>query len=179
MNKKATRQRLVCACSGCRARLFTAVLVVGAIVAYVAPLNAQDQSSASDEIRHKIEQYAEAIDQADTNLATKIWLNSPDVSFIHPLGHAHGFDQVKQDVYGHLMGETFSERKLMPHDISIHVYGDSAWAEFYWDFNAKFRKDGSPITIHGRETQVYWKTQGGWRLVHVHYSGMPVKQGGF
>jgi ketosteroid isomerase-like protein len=153
--------------------------MVGAIVAYFAPLNAQDQSSASDEIRHKIERYAESIDQADTNLATTIWLNSPDVSFIHPLGHAHGFDQVKQDVYGHLMGETFSERKLMPHDISIHVYGDSAWAEFYWDFNAKFRKDGSPITTHGRETQVYWKTQDGWRLVHVHYSGMPVKQGGF
>lgn len=56
------------------------------------------------------------------------------------------------------------------------VFGDSAWAEFYWDFNAKFRKDGSSITTHGRETQVYWKTQDGWRLVHVHYSGMPQTQ---
>jgi len=47
-------------------------------------------------------------------------------------------------------------------------------AEFYWDFVAKLRKDGSPITTHGRETQVYRKMQDGWRLVHVHYSGMPV-----
>jgi len=53
-------------------------------------------------------------------------------------------------------------------------YGDSAWAEFYWDFAAKFKKDGSPLTTHGRETQVYRKTADGWRLVHVHYSGMPV-----
>jgi ketosteroid isomerase-like protein len=39
---------------------------------------------------------------------------------------------------------------------------------------AKLRKDGSPIATHGRETQVNRKLQGAWRLVHVHYSGMPV-----
>jgi ketosteroid isomerase-like protein len=79
------------------------------------------------------------------------------------------------------MGDTFSERKLTPRDISVHVYGDSGWAEFYWDFAAKFKKDGSPLTTHGRETQVYRKMADGWRLVHVHYSGMPVaeKEKGF
>ena len=56
----------------------------------------------------------------------------------------------------------------------MQVLGDAAVAEFYWDFVAKFRKDGSPISTHGRETQVYRKTSDGWRLVHVHYSGMPV-----
>ncbi len=83
--------------------------------------------------------------------------------------------RTKQNVYTHLMGEIFSERKLRPRDVAVHVYGNSAWVEFYWDFVAKFRKDGSPITTHGRETQVYWKTPGGWRLV-LHYSGMPVAQ---
>jgi ketosteroid isomerase-like protein len=72
------------------------------------------------------------------------------------------------------MGETFSERKLSPRDISIQMLGDAAVVEFYWDFVAKFRKDGSSITTHGRETQVYRRTPEGWRLVHVHYSGMPV-----
>ncbi len=101
-------------------------------------------------------------------------MNSPGVSFIHPVGHEHGFEQIKQNVYIHLMGDTFSERKLSVHDVSVHIYGDAAWAEFYWDFAAKFRKDGSPITTHGRETQLYRKELDGWRLVHVHYSGMPV-----
>jgi len=72
------------------------------------------------------------------------------------------------------MGGMFSERKLTAHDVSVQVLGDAAVAEFYWDFVAKFRKDGSPISTHGRETQVYRKTSDGWRLVHVHYSGMPV-----
>jgi Xaa-Pro aminopeptidase len=128
----------------------------------------------SDVIRSLIEKYAKSVDGADTALAAEVWLDSPDVSFIHPLGHEHGFEQVKQNVYLHLMGDTFSERKLSVHDVSVHVYGDAAWAEFYWDFAAKFRKDGSPLTTHGRETQLYRKEQDRWRLVHVHYSGMPV-----
>ncbi len=125
-------------------------------------------------IRSLIEKYAKSVDAADTTLAAQVWLNSPDVSFIHPLGHEHGFEQIKQNVYMRLMGDTFSERKLSVHDVSVHVYGDAAWAEFYWDFAAKFRKDGSPLATHGRETQLYRKEQDRWRLVHVHYSGMPV-----
>jgi hypothetical protein len=74
------------------------------------------------------------------------------------------------------MGDTFSERKLSPHDLAVHVHDDSAWVEFYWDFVATFRKDGSPLTTHGRETQVYWKVANEWRLVHVHYSAMPIAQ---
>lgn len=36
---------------------------------------------------------ARSVDEADTALAAQVWLDSPDVSFIHPLGHEHGFDQ--------------------------------------------------------------------------------------
>jgi len=133
----------------------------------------RDASARADEIRRLIAMYAKSVDDADTALASQVWWDSPEVSFIHPLGHEHGFDQIKQNVYKRLMGETFSERKLTPRDIAIHVYGNAAWAEFYWDFNAKFRKDGQPITTHGRETQIYRKFPTGWRLVHVHYSGMP------
>ncbi len=152
----------------------TAIKGAGTDQKTAAASPATDTSAEGDEIRHLIAKYAQSVDEADTALASQIWSDSPEVSFIHPLGHEHGLEQVKQHVYKHLMGDTFSERKLSIHDISAHVYGETAWAEFYWDFNAKFRKDGSPITTHGRETQVYRKEQGRWRLVHVHYSAMPV-----
>jgi ketosteroid isomerase-like protein len=137
-------------------------------------VSSEETAADSSAIRSLIEKYAKSVDAADTTLAAEVWLDSPDVSFIHPLGHEHGFEQIKQNVYTRLMGDTFSERKLSLRDISIHVFGDAAWAEFYWDFAAKFRKDGSPLTTHGRETQLYQRVQGRWRLVHVHYSGMPV-----
>jgi len=132
-----------------------------------------EAAADSGMIRSLIEKYAKSVDGADTALAAEVWLDSPEVSFIHPLGHEHGFEQIKQNVYRHLMGDAFSERKLSVHDVSVHVYGEAACAEFYWDFAAKFRKDGSPLTTHGRETQLYQKENGRWRLVHVHYSGMP------
>jgi ketosteroid isomerase-like protein len=131
-----------------------------------------------DAIGGIIAKYAKSVDDADTTLASEIWWDSPEVSFIHPLGHEHGFEQIKENVYKRLMGDTFSERKLTPRDITIHVFGDAAWAEFYWDFTAKFRKDGRSITTDGRETQIYHKMQGRWRIIHVHYSGMPSTQAG-
>lgn len=137
---------------------------------------AREASAEGDEIKSMIAQYTKSVDEADTTLASQIWSASPEVSFIHPLGHERGLEQIEQNVYRHLMGDTFSERKLSAHNISAHVYGDFAWAEFYWDFAAKLRKDGSAITTHGRETQIYRKEQGRWRLMHVHYSAMPVAE---
>jgi ketosteroid isomerase-like protein len=164
-------------------------ITIAVAVSYAAPTKRQTDppktqtaaqtpsgSTDTDAIERIIAKYAKSIDAADTTLASQIWWDSPEVSFIHPLGHEHGFDQIKANVYTRLMGETFSERKLTPRDITIHVYGDAGWSEFYWDFNAKFRKDGQPITTHGRETQIYRKFPSGWRIIHVHYSGMPTTQ---
>jgi ketosteroid isomerase-like protein len=138
----------------------------------------REAAAEVDAIAAIIAKYAQSVDEADPNLAREIWWDSPEVSFIHPLGHEHGFEQIKQNIYKRLMGETFSERQLTPRDITIHVFGDAAWAEFYWDFTAKFRKDGQSITTHGRETQIYRKIEGRWRITHVHYSAMPSTQPG-
>jgi len=137
--------------------------------------------SDTDAIRGLVEKYAKSIDGADTTLASEIWSKSPDVSFIHPRGHERGWEEVKKNVYQDLMSATFSERKLTPRDVVIHVLGDAAWAEFYWDFSARFKNGGQPLKTKGRETQVFQKTNGRWKLVHVHYSGMPVtaKREGF
>ena len=136
----------------------------------------QDSDAASGEIKRLIAKYAAAADMADTNLASEVWSNSPDVSFIHPRGHEHGWAEVK-NFYENMMRAPFSERKLSTRDVTVHVYGDSAWAEFYWHFVAKLRRDGSTLETKGRETQIYRKAgQNRWVLVHVHYSGMPVTE---
>jgi ketosteroid isomerase-like protein len=81
---------------------------------------------------------------------------------------------VKRNFYEKTMGALFSQRKLTPRDITVHAYGDSAWAEFSWQFVAKLRKNGSAVETRGRETQVYRRTgPDHWALVHVHYSAMP------
>jgi ketosteroid isomerase-like protein len=131
--------------------------------------NADDANAAKDAIRQQIAKYTVALDTADIDLASQVWRTSAEVSFIHPAGHAHGWEEVK-NIYN-FFGSFFSERKLTVRDVSIHVNGGTAWAEFYWHFAAKQNKDGSAFQTDGRETQIYEKAGNRWQLVHVHYSG--------
>jgi ketosteroid isomerase-like protein len=151
-------------------------IFIGMAVALSITAQARASKSEDNQIQDLIAKYAKSIDDADTPLAPEVWLDSPDVSFIHPLGHEHGWQQVQRKFYKDLLGSTFSDGKLKIRESSTPIYGDADWAEFYWDFDAKFAKEGSPITTHGRETQVYQKMKGRWWLVHVHYCGMPATE---
>ena len=130
-----------------------------------------NSQAAKEAIQKQIATYTAALDAADATIASQVWLTSPDVSFISPAGHQHGWEDVK-NVYM-FFGSAFTERKLTVRDVSVHVMGDASWAEFYWHFAAKQRSDGTPVETDGRETQVYRKVGTRWALVHVHYSGMP------
>lgn len=145
------------------------------LLALAAQSSTLAQTAPNDkEIRDLIATYAAAVDRADTATAAQIFSNAPGVTFIHPRGEEHGREQIVTDVFQKLMGETFSSRKLTPKHIAVHIYGDTAWSEFNWDFVASVRKDGSAFHSEGRETQIYHRESGKWHIVHVHYSGMPV-----
>jgi ketosteroid isomerase-like protein len=149
--------------------------IIVAAVAFLFPAYAGGQvgagaSSDSMSIHDLLGEYAKAVDTVDLKLLAQIWSHSPDVSFIYPLGEEHGFEAIQQHVFQNVMGGMFSTRNLEMHDVEIYVNGDAAWSEFHWDFHATLHKDGSAVTTHGVETQVYRKEVGQWRLVHVHCS---------
>jgi ketosteroid isomerase-like protein len=142
------------------------------------PVQAGGFEAEVSKIEALIQKYEKSISDADTTLAAEVWAQNEEVTFIHPQGQAYGWEQIKGDVYEKLMRDLFSERRLIANNISIHVYKDAAWAEFSWIFVAKLRSNGSPVKTQGWETQVYHKGDKGWRLVHVHYSGVPAGTGG-
>src|SRR5260370_16255575 len=84
-------------------------------------------------IRSLIEKYAKSVDDADTTLAAQVWWNSPEVSFIHPLGHEHGFEQIKQNVYTRLMGKTFSNPNLLFMKYPSMFTGTPPGPRSFWD----------------------------------------------
>jgi ketosteroid isomerase-like protein len=139
------------------------------------------RKAASDttQIKEMLDKYAESIDNADTLLGAALWAKTKEVSFIHPRGHEHGWENIKNNIYK-FFGTYFSKRKLNIYDIRISSYGDVAWTEFYWIYDATFKNGTVPIQTKGRESQIWRKINNEWLLVHVHYSGMPVtgaKQG--
>jgi len=119
--------------------------------------------------------YVQAIDQADTVLASKLWSPTAEISFIHPGGTEYGWKGVK-NIY-EMFKNNFSTRKLSFSDLKFAYYGDVSWLTFYWTFDANLKTNNTPVKTRGRETQIWRKINYEWRLVHVHYSGMPTGQG--
>ena len=128
------------------------------------------------QIRHLVEQYVDSIESADLAVAAKVWSKSARISFIHPRGTEVGWEEVAQNFYHATMSQHFSKRALrLAGDPRIDVFDDSAVVVFAWDFVATRRDNGKVINTRGRESQIYMNILGeGWRLVHVHYSGMPI-----
>lgn len=133
--------------------------------------NAGNAGKDEDEIKHLISTYAKAADEADPTLASRIWCDSSEDSLINPVGRWHGVEQI-MDFYRHDMGEMYSERDLKISDVSVRMYSDAAWAELSWNFEATRKKDGSAVSFHGMETQIYKRNRDKWCLVHVHYSAL-------
>jgi hypothetical protein len=94
-----------------------------------APQGAHDATAA---IKQLIAKYADAVnaEPVDLGLASQVWLNSPDVSLIYPLGEERGWEQVKRNFYENTMEALFSDRKLTPRDITVRAYDDLTWVEF-------------------------------------------------
>ena len=90
---------------------------------------------------------------------------------VTPLGRYEGWDAVRQEVYVNFLQKTFVQRDLQASNVRIHVNGDAAWATFDWNFTGKMT-NGQPLSTKGRESHVYEKTPGGWRITHLHYSGL-------
>lgn len=143
-----------------------------ALVGHAQAATDKKSSSSVQDIRQLISRYFTSIDRCDTNMAEEIF--SPDATFIQPRGEDHGRAQIEADLYRNLMGKTFSKRNLTAKEISIHVYGNTAWAEFNWDFVATVRQDGSAFHSRGSETDIFRREGGKWRIVHAHYSSAPV-----
>ena len=127
------------------------------------------------DIKQSISMYAKAADEADPALASRIWCDSSDDSLINSVGRWHGVEQI-MGFYRHEMSEMYSLRDLEISDVSVQVYSDAAWAEFDWEFSATRRKEGSPVSFRGMETQIYRKNRDSWCLVHVHYSALPAER---
>ena len=127
-----------------------------------------------DQDRAAVEQvfntYLQSLDAADVALASKVWLQSPDVRVVTPLGRFKGWDGV-QEIYARTL-EEYPERNVQASNVSIVVAGDAAWLVYDFVFTAKLA-DGKPFMAKGWESHGYLRTPNGWRIAHLHYSVPP------
>ena len=52
-----------------------------------------------DKINYLLEKYVKSINECDLELAREIWDSEGKVSFIHPNGYEHSFEEIKEHFY--------------------------------------------------------------------------------
>lgn len=130
-----------------------------------------DDSNDKAQISAVVDQYISTINNDDTTLVNRIWSHGDEVSFIGPSGRYSTYNEIRDSLVHGLFGLNFTERNLRKESLDINVYGDMAWLEFTWAFDA-VRKDGGQHRARGRETQILHREDGQWKLVHIHYSAL-------
>jgi hypothetical protein len=118
-----------------------------------------------------VAQYVQSINQADTTLALKIWAPTDEISFFNPGGTEYGWKGIRK-IYK-MFHDNFSNRKLNFYDVKYAYYGNVSWLTFFWTFDGTLKINNNTVQTKGRETQIWRKVNYEWRLVHVHYSGLP------
>ncbi len=125
-----------------------------------------------EEVRVRMQDYFDVVSNLDFELARNLWAAEGDVSIIAPRGQFFGVESISNDFLKRSFS-SFQYRKLSSLNEVINVYGDnSANVQLYWKFDTK-DAEGIEHTGMGRETLIFEKIDGVWRLVHVHYSRMP------
>jgi ketosteroid isomerase-like protein len=128
-----------------------------------------------------VQMYTRSVNEGDVypELIENLWEHSPDVSNINIRGHQKGYEDIKQNFYAPIFTALKMRNLRMVTDQrqpAIYFFDNTAVVEFYWEIDAVTKKDNKAINAKGRETHVLRKKEGEWKLVHLHYSGMPIKQ---
>ena len=117
-----------------------------------------------------VDAYIKTINDGDLELVGKIWSHDELASFIGPQGRFSGYEEVRDKLVMSFKNG-FAKRNLRKDELIIVIEGKSAWAEFTWTFDS-VGNDGTVRTSRGRETQIFRKEKDGWKLMHIHYSGI-------
>src|SRR4051812_15094332 len=103
-----------------------ALLACTAIVLCLGACNARvDTDQDRQQIQQLLDTYFQSVKTADVAVASKIWLQSPDIVVVTPLGRFQGWDSVQNELYVKFLQKAFVERDLRPSNVQIHLNGDS------------------------------------------------------
>ena len=125
-------------------------------------------AKATAEIRVVLDRYVKAVNDADENLLRELWAQPDQVSYVNPMQRLRSWGEL-QGFWQGFLKNTFTRRDLRVSNVTIETAGDAAWVVVDWEFTGTLA-DGKLQQSRGWETQVYRRTNRGWRIAHVHYS---------
>ncbi len=126
---------------------------------------------AKEQVKERVQDYLTMVSNLDMQIAKGLWAKNSPISIITPRSHFFGFDNIMNDFLFKTFS-SFKSRKLSTISEVVNVYDNSATVQLYWIFDT-VDASGESHQTRGRESLIFEKESGEWRLVHVHYSRLP------
>ena len=126
----------------------------------------------SADIKELVDKYTESINNADSGLAYELFGRVGAESFIHPGGFERGWPRINTNIYS-VLGNLYSKRKWNIVYERIWLFECAASVEIEWKMDVTQKKNNSALQLKGKETQLWAKLNGEWKLTQVHDSGIP------
>jgi ketosteroid isomerase-like protein len=143
------------------------LLIIIATLAGGCGKGPNDATTTAD-VRAVLDRYVTAVNGADDQMLRDLWAEPERISYVNPMQRLRTWDEL-QGFWQGFLKNSFTRRELTLSNVAIQSVGDAGWAVFDWEFNAT-QTDGKPSQTRGWETQVYRRTDRGWRIAHAHYS---------
>lgn len=131
------------------------------------------ENPEKEAVRKRMNDYLAMVSNIDEDIANGLWAKSEDISIITPRSQFFGLESIMNDFLRKAFSN-FKYRKLSSLSEVINIYGDSANVQLYWNFDT-IDAQGVERQGRGRESLIFSKIDGEWRLVHVHYSPAPLQ----
>ncbi|WP_421723268.1 YybH family protein [Bauldia sp.] len=124
--------------------------------------------TTEDEIRAASKAFYAAMNQmlgGDASALPDIWSHSDTVTTMHPIGGRQvGWDAVDKSFEQVARSSAGGHVELA--DQLIRVHGDTAYEVGVE--HAQFTVAGEPLTVNSRVTNIYYREDGAWKVVHHH-----------
>lgn len=140
-------------------------------IAQPAQVNNAEKLSADDiEFKRLIDESIVAWNTLDGDAAAKFYAQDAKLTFydVAPLKNI-GWEEYKDDAQKNLLDNVKSLNLSANDDVQAIRKGNFAWTTFTWHIDAKL-KDGQPMKLNGRQTNIWERRNGVWLIVHEHAS---------
>jgi len=130
--------------------------------------------SEAEEVRETFSRYIQAYEKKDLETLSKIFANDDKLQAFWPDPtnpfRIEGWPEVRRGLAGYLPAITSMTVNIR--QPSVQLFGPVAIVSCHWSFAAAM--GGKPQIGSGRGTYVFEKRAGGWVIIHLHESSMPV-----
>ena len=125
-----------------------------------------------DAVYEANERFYRALEQADLELMSAIWLHSDWVKCVHPgWDLIIGWERVRESWRQIFEGNT--GMRVAATDVEIKIEGDFALVSCY-EMLAIFLNDArAPVSARTTATNLFQRVEAEWRMVHHHASQVP------